>query len=98
MNTTKPYPRNFTKTVGNFNKITHCRADQNYTIVHLENGEKILMSYTLLRLEEILTKNHNFIRIHRGYLVNKRFIQESNSKEVLLSNGKILPVARRRRG
>ena len=48
---------------------------------------------TMEKLEEI-TDQFGFIRIHKGYLVNYRFIQHVSSTEVTLSDGIKLPIGR----
>lgn len=48
--------------------ILYCEAVSNYTkIVH--TGGKLTFSKTLKEVEQIL-KDYNFIRVHRGYIVN----------------------------
>lgn len=49
------------------------------------------------QLEEELTPC-GFLRIHKGYLVNYRFIRRISDAEVILNDGGSLPVSRRRLG
>lgn len=48
---------------------------------------------TMVNLEEKLL-NDNFIRIHKGFLVNFLFIKEIGTNQIILKNGKILPLGR----
>lgn len=50
---------------------------------------------SLRELEQTLSPM-GFIRIHKGFLVNYRFIQKITSRGVLLDSGKVLPVGRDR--
>jgi DNA-binding LytR/AlgR family response regulator len=89
-------PQNLHKLVSDFNEISHLSADINYTRIHLQNGEKHILSYTLKRFEEMLEGFPHFVRIHRGYLVNTNHIRSKSTSEVLMKDGLRLPVARRR--
>lgn len=81
----------------NLDRITYFEANINYTILHLANGDRRIFSYSLKRYASKLENNQAFSRIHRRYLVNRDFIASHNECEVLLSCGKRLPLARRRR-
>ena len=39
---------------------------------------------------------HGFLRIHKGYLLNYRFIRRIGDNEVTLTSGERLPVSRRK--
>ena len=81
--------------------ITHLEADVNYTIIYRDSGSeeqsKEIVSYTLKRFEELLSDNASFVRIHKGYIVNKAFIREIKPLNVVLASGIVLPLARRRK-
>lgn len=78
--------------------ITHLEADINYTVFHLLGGEKTVSSYTLKHFEELLRQeNSNFIRIHRGYMVNLSHIISKTESDVTLIGNVVIPVSRRRR-
>ena len=40
-----------------------------------------------------MTEPYGFIRVHKFYLVNYRFIKSINTKSVLLTNNRELPVS-----
>ena len=71
----------------NSDQVVHLSTDENYTYVHYKNGEKLLLSYTLKRLEELLKPFREFIRIHFRHLVNRQFIKTSTKFQVRLKNG-----------
>ncbi|MCP9770318.1 LytTR family transcriptional regulator [Lacihabitans sp. LS3-19] len=77
--------------------ITHLEASVNYTIFHFKDGHREIHAYTLKKFENEFSKSKAFSRIHRRYLVNRKFIASHNESEVFLSCGKKLPLARRRR-
>lgn len=81
--------------------ITHLEADVNYTIIYRAGGSKEMskeiVSYTLKRFEELLADNASFVRIHKSYLVNRHFIREIKTANVVMISGEVLPLARRRK-
>ena len=76
------------------NDIIFCKADDNYTEIHLANSKK-LVSKTLKYFEEVLTE-YTFARIHKSYLVNVNAIikyKKGKGGSVLVSNGKEILVS-----
>lgn len=76
------------------NDIVFCKADDNYTEIHLANSKK-LVSKTLKYFEEVL-RDHTFARIHKSYLVNvNKIIKYKKGKggSVIVSNGKEILVS-----
>ncbi len=74
--------------------IVFCKADDNYTEIHLEN-KKILVSKTLKYFEEALA-DFPFARIHKSYLVNVNEVvkyKKGKGGSVIVSNGKELMVS-----
>lgn len=81
------------------NQILYLEAEGNYTNIHLENSRPLLSSKTLKEFEDILPTTQ-FCRIHNASLVNVQYIKKYNKGEggqVILSNGTVLDVARRRK-
>lgn len=78
----------------NVSDIVFCKADDNYTEIHLANSKK-LVSKTLKHFEDILTE-YSFVRIHKSYLVNINSItkyKRGKGGSVLVSNGKEILVS-----
>lgn len=74
--------------------IVFCKADDNYTEIHLANSKK-LVSKTLKYFEDIL-KEYEFVRIHKSYLVNvDKIIKYKKGKggSVVVSSGKEILVS-----
>ena len=78
--------------------IIFCKADGKYTVFVLSNGNKIMSSRNLGEYSAILDNSY-FFRIHNSYIINLRHISKILKKDGYfceLSNGAILPVAKRR--
>ncbi len=81
------------------NDIIYCQADSNYTIFHLSDGQKILVSRSLKEYDEILSPQ-GFFRIHQSYLIKLSYVKKYIKGEggtAILENGKELDVSRRRK-
>jgi two-component system LytT family response regulator len=79
--------------------IVYLEAESNYTFIHLDPAARITVSKTLKDFEELLPA-HTFIRIHHSFLINKNHIRKylkGEGGQVLMSNGKMLDVARRKK-
>lgn len=80
-------------------EIMYCESSGNYTNFILRDDKKIVVSRQLGEYEKLLPEN-NFTRIHDKYIINLSFIKEyikGSGGEVILENGKELPVASRRK-
>ena len=76
------------------NDIVFCKADDNYTEIHLANSKK-LVSKTLKHFQEVL-KDYSFVRIHKSYLVNINAItkyKKGKGGSVIVSSGKEILVS-----
>jgi len=81
------------------NDIVFCKADDNYTEVHLADSKK-LVSKTLKYFETALS-DYSFARIHKSYLVNINAIvkyKKGKGGSVVVSNGKEILVSSSRKG
>ena len=86
-------------------EILYCESSGNYTNFFLCNdaqqpaAKKIMVSRQLGEYEKLLPET-NFTRIHDKYIINLSFIKEyikGSGGDVVLENGKELPVASRRK-
>ena len=64
-------------------------------LVFSGQAQPVLVRTSLRELEALLLPR-GFIRIHKGFLVNYRFIRKITSRSVLLDSGEDLPVGRDR--
>lgn len=77
-------------------KIVYVEGQRKRQVVHVDGQEKtITLTRTMGELEEELA-GEGFIRIHKGYLVNYRFISVIDGGDVVLTNDERLPISRRK--
>ncbi len=79
--------------------IMHCEAQESYTMFHLANETRLMVSKTLKEYEELL-QEHLFVRIHKSHLVNFNYITRFLNQDggsVVLKNGSTLPVSVRKK-
>jgi two-component system, LytTR family, response regulator len=70
----------------------------NYTLIHLQNGTQKLYARTLGHFEALLSEE-NFIRVHRGFLINPCCIShyDKNENILYLDNNLEVSVSRRKK-
>ena len=71
-------------------------GDANYSHVYLKNGLVLTVATTLKNLEKRFGK-HNFLRVHKKYLVNLKEVKSCKKNEVMLKNKKSIIVSRRKK-
>jgi two-component system LytT family response regulator len=80
--------------------IMYCESNGNYTTFYLSgNNKPILVSRQLGEYEKLLPDT-DFTRIHDKYIINLSYIREyikGSGGDVVLENGKEIPVASRRK-
>lgn len=86
------------KTKVNAHEVTLLEADVNYTTVHFETGKPLVIATTLKKIEPLL-KDHDFIRIHKKFVLNLNYAGESllNKDTITLKNNVEIKVSRRKR-
>jgi DNA-binding LytR/AlgR family response regulator len=55
------------------NEVIMLRGELNYTTFCLKNGKKIMVAHTLKYFEDRLHE-YGFLRVHRAFLVNPKYI------------------------
>ena len=81
------------------NDILYCESSGNYTHFYLCDEKKIVVSRQLGEYEKLLPES-DFIRIHDKYIIHLSYIKEyikGSGGEVILENGREIPVAARRK-
>jgi two-component system, LytTR family, response regulator len=81
------------------NTIVYCEADEDYTHVFLNDGQKLTVTKSIKDFEDLLT-SYDFFRIHHSFLMNKSYIKKYIKGEggtVMTELGNELPVSRRRK-
>lgn len=83
----------------NIKDIIRCEAEDNYTHIHLKNGEKITASKTIKAYEDLLS-SVNFYRVHKSHLINLNFMRmfvKGDGGYLVMDDDKKIEVSRRRR-
>lgn len=75
--------------------ILYVEASGNYAQIVLLEQQKLLISKTLKDIQDVL-EEHQFLRIHRQYIINLNQVKHFNRNESLLTmvSGDLLPVSR----
>jgi len=77
--------------------IIRCEGWDNYTKIHLANGEVLISSYSIGVIKDLLT-NYNFYSTHKSHLINiDEIASYQKDGTLVLSDAAEVPVARRRR-
>lgn len=76
--------------------IAYLESDANYTIIYLKSGKTYISSFTMKHHIENLRGIHHFYRISRAHFVNLEYIKTKDDKQVVLKNGKVMKISRRR--
>jgi two-component system, LytTR family, response regulator len=86
------------KTKVNAHEVTLLEADVNYTTIHFETGKPLVIAITLKKIEPLL-KGHDFVRIHKKFVLNLNYASESllNKNSIILQNDIEIKVSRRKR-
>ena len=80
-------------------EIVRLEADRSYCYIYQKSGKRLLVSRPVKDIESLLP-SEIFFRIHSAHLVNINYVKQIISRdggEVELHDGKLLPLARRRR-
>lgn len=78
--------------------IMHLEGHSNYTLFYFANGKTLLVSRTMK--EYIDNLDEHFVRIHKKFVINLRYLIQFDLKEemcVLLKDGKRITISRRRK-
>ena len=80
------------------NFVIMLKGQANYTTFIMTDGSEQVVAYTLKYFEPFL-ETHGFQRIHRGFMINPKFIKEYCNAEciVTMKNGMSMKVSRRRK-
>ena len=70
--------------------ILYIQAEGAYCRIYLHYSDTIISIY----LKDLLNKlNSFFIRVHRSYIVNIRYIKDIQKNKIILSNEKVIPIS-----
>jgi two-component system, LytTR family, response regulator len=80
-------------------EVMYCISDSNYTNIHLDGGQKVLICRTLKEIESLL-EEVGFLRIHNSHLINLQKIEKyvrGDGGYVIMDDKKMLNVSRSRK-
>ena len=72
--------------------IFYLEKQKNYVIYHTAHG-MISERTTLDKKTDLL--NNGFLRTHIGYMVNTRYIEKIRTRDIILSDGTMIPMSRK---
>lgn len=77
-------------------EILYIKGEGSYSEVYMDDKTKHLVSRNLKNFEEILLKDHRFLRTHKSYLVNFDAVVSYNKSDggwLEIKNGSSIPVS-----
>lgn len=77
-----------------FDDIIYVEAQRNYQKVYLQNGEIKNPKMSHSKFYELLKGRMEFIKCGVSFILNMKYIQRISGKDIVLTNGKSLPVPR----
>ena len=80
-------------------QILYCIGENNYTQFYLVNKSRILVTKTIKEFEELLS-THGFVRVHRSYIINLRYVKAYVKKEggyILMINDAQISISRNKK-
>ena len=80
----------------NIADIIRCEASSNYTLFFMKDKKKYVASKTLKEYESIL-QEHDFIRVHKSHLINKKQVKGILGDQLLMSDDSKVEISRRRK-
>ncbi|HWJ26216.1 MAG TPA: LytTR family DNA-binding domain-containing protein [Flavisolibacter sp.] len=79
--------------------IVRCQSEINYTIIYLQDKQKLVVAKTLKEYEELLA-DYDFFRVHNSHLINLAYIksyQKGKGGMIRLTDGTEIEVSLRRK-
>lgn len=76
--------------------VIRIEADINYSHLVLTTGQRVILARTLKAYEKDLS--FPFLRVNKSFIVNINFLDKMPilDKKVMMKDGKIIPISRRR--
>lgn len=83
----------------NLEEIVRCEASGVYTVFHLMDGKKHMVSKNIQKFEDLL-EEHGFYRPHRSHIINLEYVKEfvkEGEGHLLMADGSRVEVSRYRK-
>ncbi|MCF8324997.1 MAG: LytTR family transcriptional regulator [Leadbetterella sp.] len=78
-------------------EIVMIEADVSYSFLYLKNGQRIIVSTNIQKLEERFLPFMNMVRVHRSYMINTEFLKQIDGVNAILVNDIQCIISRRKR-
>lgn len=75
--------------------IMYFKADSSYTEIFFTDNSKLIVSRTLKNIEEALNGNPDFLRTHKSYLINMKYVSDyvkSDGGYLVMKDKNELPI------
>lgn len=72
------------------------KADINYSLIYLSNGNKVVVATCLKKLEQRLAEVDSFARVHKSYIINLSYLKSFEEGHFSLENNLSGLVSRRK--
>lgn len=80
----------------NARQIIYIESNSHSQYIFMKGQQKFELHLKMESIENMLT-DKGFIRIHKGYIVNYRYIKRIDNTEIYLVTGEVLPLSRHRK-
>lgn len=78
-------------------EIVMIEADVSYSFLYLKNGQRIIVSTNIQKLEERFLPFRNMVRVHRSFMINTHFLKYVDGTNAFLVNDMQCVISRRKR-
>ncbi|MDD2957938.1 MAG: LytTR family DNA-binding domain-containing protein [Lachnospiraceae bacterium] len=78
-----------------YDSICCLESRRNKICISQNSGEHLEIYSTMQEMEQKLKGHSEFVRTHRSYMVNLRYIREISSEEIILSFGERIPLSKK---
>ena len=75
-------------------RVKHIECVRNTQVLYFDDGQTERKIYSRMETLEEELKKHGFIRVHKGYLANCKFISCFDAKGLQLTTGDQIPIGR----
>ena len=76
-----------------YHNILYLESYLKHTVFHMKDGSKAEFSVQMGEVEKQLP-NMMFVRVHKSYIINVRYIVKYNSRQVEMEGGESIPISR----
>lgn len=77
-------------------EIMYCETEMGHVKLTLQDSSTAMANIGISTLEEKLS-SHSFFRCHKGCLVNLNYVKQPQKADILMKDGRLIPISRHRR-